>query len=230
MEETVVKDPYQILGLDPKDKPSDQDIKHAFRERAKRFHPDHDKEGKFKKLFEEISWAYDILGDQKKRERYDKFGFIEPDLNELKQGVQSTIRAYLSQMIDKGEEIFGTDVINQLAGYCRAQILVAKKQIQALKKREGHLKKVASKFRKKQKLSYDFVTNYFLEELNAIYQSVNTNMTTIRILEETIIVIRSYDFEIDPTIVRNKIVPDPPANKSEKPNLGNIFDHAAKAR
>ncbi len=229
------KDPYQILGLDPKKKPSDQDIKHAFRERAKRYHPDYDKEGQYKKQFEEISWAYDILGDTRKRERYDRFGFLEPDMNELKQGVQSTIRAYLSQMIDKGDEIFGIDVINQLAGYCKAQILVAKKQIALSKKRQSHLKKVMSKFKKKQQLSYDFVTNYFLEELNALYQNINTNMTTIRILEETIIVVKSYEFEVDPTIVRNKIVPDskpegPPNEAFKESALGNIFDHAAKAR
>jgi len=227
-DDTVYKDPYKILGLDPKDRPTQDDIKSAFRKKAMQYHPDHQSDKDNSDEFQEISWANSILSDERKRERYDKYGFLEPDVNEIKQGVQSTIRAYLNQLIDKGEEIFGIDVVSQLSGYCRAQILLAKKDISLLKKRESHLRKVLSKFRKRKPLSYDFITNIFIEELNAIYQSITTNMTTIRILEETTIVVKSYEFEVDTTIPRNKIVPDPP-EESKKQNLGNIFDHAARS-
>ena len=229
-DESKPKDPYKILGLDPKKRPTQDDIKSAYRKLAMKYHPDHNENKENSDEFQEISWAYSILGDERKRERYDRFGFLEPDVNELKQGVQSTIRAYLNQLIDQGERIFGIDVINQLAGFCQAQKLLAKKEIEVLKKRENHLKKVMSKFRKKKQLSYDFITNIFIEDLNNIYQSITTNMKTIRILEETIIVVKSYDFEFDKTQV-NKIVPDEPLHQTaQKVNLGSIFEHAARAK
>lgn len=227
------KDPYKILGLNPNDKPDKDTIKKAYRKLAMKFHPDHQEHNDDNKEdseeFREISWAYKLLSDDRQRERYDSYGYLEPDVSEIKKGVQSTIRAYLNQMIDRGEEIFGLDVVSHLSGFCKAQILVAKKEIVQLKKREGHIKKVMTKFRRRKKLKYDFVKNYFIEELNNIMQSVTTLMTTIRILEETIIVVNSYEFEVDQSVVVNRIVPDKSnQNTTQGVNLGNIFDFANK--
>ena len=235
-EEYITKDPYKILGLDPKDKPDKDTIKSAYRKKAMEFHPDHLKKNKEdvkenSDEFKDINWAYKLLSDDRQRERYDRYGFLEPDTSELKQGVQSTIRAYLNQMIGRGEEVFGLDLITQLTGFCKAQILVAKKEMLEFKKKENHLRKVMSKFRKKKKLSYDFVANYFIEEINNINQSITTRLTTIRILEETIIVVNSYEFEVDQSIIVNRIVPDKPnQNTTQGVNLGNIFEAAARAR
>ena len=228
-DEIVVKDPYMILGLDPKDKPDEIVIKSAYRKKVMKHHPDHqDDKNAESDEFKDVIWAYRILSDKEKRERYDKFGFLEPDMSELKQGVQSTIRAYLTQMMQKGDDIFGIDLVAQISTFCKAQKSVARGEIAACQKKESYTKKVMSKFRKKKNLSYDFVTNIFIEELNGLYESMRLNMKTIRILEETINVVNSYEFEIDPSVVVNKIVPDPPSNqKTNGVNLGNIFDHAS---
>ena len=67
-------DYYRDLGLDST--ASDTDIKKAYRNLAKKFHPyknpnnKEEAETKFKK----ISKAYSILSDPQKRKRYDKFG------------------------------------------------------------------------------------------------------------------------------------------------------------
>jgi molecular chaperone DnaJ len=65
------KDYYQVLGV-PKNAPAG-DIKKAYRKLAQKHHPDanagnKDAEAKFK----EVSAAYDVLGDPKKREQYDR--------------------------------------------------------------------------------------------------------------------------------------------------------------
>jgi molecular chaperone DnaJ len=67
------RDYYEILGVS---KSATQDeIKKAYRKLAVKYHPDKnqgDKEAE--KKFQEISSAYEVLSDEKKRETYDRFG------------------------------------------------------------------------------------------------------------------------------------------------------------
>ena len=65
-----MKDYYQILGIEKS--ASHDDVKRAFRKLAAKYHPDK-KEGDESK-FKEISEAYSVLGDQKKRTEYDTYG------------------------------------------------------------------------------------------------------------------------------------------------------------
>ena len=67
------RDYYEVLGVD---KNADQDtIKKAYRQLAKKYHPDAnpgDKEAEAK--FKEASEAYGILSDADKKAQYDRFG------------------------------------------------------------------------------------------------------------------------------------------------------------
>lgn len=66
----MAKDYYEILGVG---KGASQDeIKKAFRKLAHKYHPD--KQGGDEKKFKEISEAYAVLSDEKKRQQYDIFG------------------------------------------------------------------------------------------------------------------------------------------------------------
>jgi DnaJ-class molecular chaperone len=74
-----MKDPYEVLGV-PKTA-SEADIKKAFRTLAKKHHPDkHAGDAGAQKRFQEISGAYDILGDKDKRAQFDA-GAIGADGN-----------------------------------------------------------------------------------------------------------------------------------------------------
>jgi len=74
-----MRDPYEILGV-PKGA-SEADIKKAFRLLAKKHHPDkHAGDAGAQKRFQEISAAYDILGDADKRAQFDA-GAIGADGN-----------------------------------------------------------------------------------------------------------------------------------------------------
>ena len=74
-----MKDPYEVLGV-PKTA-NEAEIKKAFRTLAKKHHPDkHAGDAAAQKRFQEISGAYDILGDKEKRAQYDA-GAIGPDGN-----------------------------------------------------------------------------------------------------------------------------------------------------
>ena len=74
-----MKDPYEVLGVA---KPANAaEIKKAFRALAKKHHPDkHAGDAAAQKRFQEISGAYDILGDKDKRAQFDA-GAIGPDGN-----------------------------------------------------------------------------------------------------------------------------------------------------
>ncbi len=65
-----MRDPYEILGVTKS--ASEAEIKKAFRGLAKKHHPDtHGGDEKAAKKFQEISGAYDILGDKEKRAKFD---------------------------------------------------------------------------------------------------------------------------------------------------------------
>jgi len=66
----MAKDYYQVLGVDKK--ASKDDIKNAFRKLAHKYHPD--KGGTDEARFKEITEAYSILNDDKKRREYDTYG------------------------------------------------------------------------------------------------------------------------------------------------------------
>lgn len=70
------KDFYHLLGVSENAPP--EEIKKAYRQLAKKYHPDRTKgDKKAEEQFKEINEAYDILGDPEKRKKYDqvrKFG------------------------------------------------------------------------------------------------------------------------------------------------------------
>jgi len=66
------KDYYEVLGIDKK--ASKEDIKKAFRKLAHQYHPD--KGGGDAEKFKEVSEAYAVLGDEKKRAEYDSYGRV----------------------------------------------------------------------------------------------------------------------------------------------------------
>lgn len=67
------KDYYEILGV--KKTSTDAEIKKAYRDLAKKYHPDKNKGNKeAENKFKEISEAYAVLSDAEKRSQYDRLG------------------------------------------------------------------------------------------------------------------------------------------------------------
>ena len=66
------KDYYEILGVERNS--SEAAIRKAYRKLARQYHPDVNKEPQAQERFQEISEAYEVLGDPDKRKRYDQLG------------------------------------------------------------------------------------------------------------------------------------------------------------
>ncbi|HMC36023.1 MAG TPA: DnaJ domain-containing protein, partial [Myxococcales bacterium] len=80
-----MKDPYSALGVSKT--ASAEEIKKAYRKLAKKLHPDMNPgDKKAEERFKEVSAAFEILGDPKKRSLYDEFGEIStrPGFDEQK--------------------------------------------------------------------------------------------------------------------------------------------------
>ena len=66
------RDFYEVLGVNKS--ASKDEIKSAYRKLAKKYHPDINKEPGAEEKFKEVQEAWDVLGDDKKRQMYDQFG------------------------------------------------------------------------------------------------------------------------------------------------------------
>ena len=79
-----MRDPYQVLGVSKG--ASAADVKKAYRQLAKKYHPDSNRGDKTaEKKFSEVTAAYDLLNDAEKRQAYDR-GEIDADGNPKFQG------------------------------------------------------------------------------------------------------------------------------------------------
>lgn len=65
---------YQLLGLSPQ--AGDEQIKQAYRDLAKFWHPDHNKDDRALEKFQKLSAAYDVLKEPASRLRYDLLSMV----------------------------------------------------------------------------------------------------------------------------------------------------------
>ena len=74
------KDYYKTLGVD--EGASSKEITKAYRKLAQKYHPDQNADDpEAEEKFKEVSAAYTVLSDEKRRKDYDEFGDMAIDPN-----------------------------------------------------------------------------------------------------------------------------------------------------
>jgi curved DNA-binding protein CbpA len=218
-------DPYAVLGLDKNS--SHEAIKQRYRQLIQKFHPDKNEtesdetKADAKTQFDYIQKAWAILGDPEKRKLYDDTGYIEPERNDLTRSIISVLRPLILSYLARGEEIFTINIIDEITKHCLNQILAAKNKIDNYKKKKRYLTRVIKKFKKKNRLKKDFLTDIFLQELSALDNAINGQINIILIMTQAKSVINEYEFDF------MKVIDGPPNSyTTQGVSLGNIFDLA----
>jgi molecular chaperone DnaJ len=117
------KDYYAILGVDKN--ASDEEIKRAFRRKARETHPDVSEHDDAEERFKEINEAYDVLSDASKRQMYDQYGTVDgrfgagPDLGDIFGGfgMEDIFSAFFSGVSGVGRRVRfeGRDMVAHLS-------------------------------------------------------------------------------------------------------------------
>lgn len=89
---TTKRDFYDVLGV--KKDASAAEIKKAYRQLALKYHPDRNKSKDAAEKFKEISEAYEVISDSKKRQTYDQFGHTAFDPSQGFGGFGGQSRTY----------------------------------------------------------------------------------------------------------------------------------------
>jgi len=91
---------YETLGL--KKGASLEEIKKAYKDLAKKYHPDVSKEEHAEKKFKEINEAYSVLSDSEKKQNYDNYG-----------DAAKNFQGYQQQGFGQGQDFDFEDIFNQ---------------------------------------------------------------------------------------------------------------------
>ena len=99
-----MKDLYSILNVD---KDTDiKNIKKSYKKLAFQYHPDKNKDPEAISKFREISEAYEILTNNKKKDIYDRFGY---------EAVTENLDGLMNPL-DLFQSLFNVDFTNQVMG------------------------------------------------------------------------------------------------------------------
>lgn len=100
------RDYYETLGISKN--ANESEIKKAYRNLAKKYHPDMNPNNKeAEKKFKEINEAYDVLSDPQKRIEYDGYGYSKPEFSDTRKSNDNTSSRFTTNGDINWENIFG---------------------------------------------------------------------------------------------------------------------------
>jgi curved DNA-binding protein CbpA len=111
---------------------SQDDIKKAYRKLALKYHPDRNTDVSSKAMFQQVSRAYQVLSDEKKRKMYDALGVIDGESS----GIAADGHMTQEQAAEIFKQMFGNKSIDQIV---REFEEAQRKQSKEMEQKEGEL-------------------------------------------------------------------------------------------
>lgn len=179
---------YDILGIGKK--AIQEEIKSAYRKKAKKAHPD--KPGGNSDEMKEIVRAYDVLKNPSRRDRYDKTGQEEQDPFDLR--FQAICNQIFVKLIDSNENMERKDLIADF------KTIIGMNRDQAKKEKRKQEKRIV-KFRKaidRLKSSDNRIGQTLKLNVSDMELKVSLYEEDIKFFGECSDVVDKYQWEVDP--------------------------------
>lgn len=180
-------DLYDDLGVG-KDA-TKEDIKRAYRRKAKEAHPDR---GGNKEEFSRISLAYRILSDDNKRSRYDTKGETDDVENEMALVIE-VIGVALEKVEQRGG-IMTIDPLASLKNVIQSDVDQAKQATAQLRDQMASLERKAKRWKHKGD-GLDIIGELFKQQIGSKRGAILHNERAIRIREKALLVLEGYRYE-----------------------------------
>ena len=189
------KDPYEVLGVGKKADKST--IKKAFRNLSKKLHPDKNLGDKTKaeESFAEVSLAYSILSDERRRGLYDQG--VPDDLDEDAEAVKNIATMFHSAIQENFDRLEYVDLVSIVRKNLEKNQVEAtkakKKNLQSREKVERLIKRAGRKTKGKDNI----LASVFKNVIKEIDQMLTVNDVKMVIIEKALDLIDDfvYDYE-----------------------------------
>ncbi len=179
---------YDKLGINKN--ASKEEIKKAYRSKAKENHPD--KKGGDNEKMTEITHAYDILSNDKKKERYDSTG--QEKETPFAERFMGFVNDLFIQIIEKTPDVESDDLIEEFRGH-------ADKILKNIKENRSQSKIKIEKYIKVRDRVIATTNKHILlvmdSKIDTMKQSLASFETEIEFIEQCIEVLKTYEYKVD---------------------------------
>lgn len=184
-------DYYEVLGLDKEDKPSADDVKRAYRKKARLTHPDVSGDTE---EFAKVQEAYDTLRDPEKRSYYDATGSAKDELKDRPE--LEIILQVFSDIMRKDVPLHVNyiDMMKEIITSTLEDVSKKREEIEIAKKRYA---KVMKKIKGKDKDKSLFKNMLLFAIQKNDIKMISLNGLCVN-LEAAIRVLANFEFETDP--------------------------------
>lgn len=209
-------DLYKILGV--KKKASKQEIKNAYRDKAKKAHPD---KGGDKEEFNKITRAYKILTDTKARLTYDVTGGVSTSDNEkLSKASAMCITSLENLLSELGDNILTEDIFLLLQKVFKKHIKDVNKDTTEMSRGKEILLSLQEAVTYKSKNGYPDVFGTFIEKrVQDLEYGILRNEEQLEICDVCLKIVAMYSMKTRP----KKNTPPPYAEDGFAEFLRDIF-------
>lgn len=197
---TEYTDLYEVLEINHN--ATKDEIKKAYRNMMKREHSDVNPENYDKEKVFRIQEAYQTLIDDEKKRQYDETGFTEPSSTEIDKRVANLVRTKFFMELEKGSDIFETDIISNMILSMEQELQKKIGQIENYKNKKQFLQNVHNRVKKKTQTSNYILDNIITQEYAIIDSSINTELSNISVIRKARNLVSEYEFDFIKRIVQ----------------------------
>lgn len=202
-------DPYEILGVDKT--AATEDIRSAFRQKAKTAHPD---AGGNAEDFELLKRCENLLTDPERRAKYDATGeFTEQTPHNPLSAPLGVIIGFLMNIIEgdvtgKGPGIDQADLGLSITDNCLKMIAQLKEATANMQRGAERLRRTAKRVQAKQGKT-NFIGQALESEAAKLEERAAANLKKIPHYEEAIAMLQDYHFDLESVVQQFQFIPHP---------------------